>query len=132
MVTSFTDLSGIVLRTLHTLRPSLARYAWSHGAVLCDHYCTELATKHYNFWRIPWSRREGQPGVLLPDGRRAASYPTILFGCERYLFTLESRYPEAFAAESLAAFVQGLESWDQTCDRQQLIATFNTAWPSER
>ena len=131
MVISFTDLGGIVLRTLYTLRPSLARYGWAHGAVLSDHYCTELATKHYNFWRIPWSRREGQSGTLLADGSRAASYPTILFACERYLFSLESRYPDAFSAESFPDFVQGLENWEQSYDRQQLIVAFNTAWPPE-
>lgn len=108
MVNHVSDQSGIVLRTLHILRPSIARFGWTHAMLISSNF----AVPGYNFWKIP-----------------GASYPSSRFACERYLFRLESLFPSAFEATSIAAFAAGLADW--LADPEGLVQTYQQYWPNQ-
>jgi hypothetical protein len=91
MVQHISDQSGIVLRTLFVLRPSIARFGWTHGMLVAPGF----VAAGYNFWKIP----------------EIAAYPSSRFACERYLFRLESLFPNAFEATTISAFAEGIADW---------------------
>ncbi|AGY59180.1 hypothetical protein [Gloeobacter kilaueensis] len=129
MVSGHTTLDGIVLRTLHVLRPGAARFGWVHAHCESAGFTSEAALRHHNYWNLPWTPREG-PQFFGVGTERLASYPTILYGCERYLLRLESLCPMAFSAQTIEQFVAGLADWHQTgCDLARLVELFYASWP---
>jgi hypothetical protein len=88
MVQYISDQSGIVLRTLYVLHPRIARFGWTHAMLTSPGF----VAAGYNFWKIP----------------EVTSYPSSRFACERYLFRLESLFPDAFEATHISAFAEGI------------------------
>ncbi|MBW4698156.1 MAG: hypothetical protein KME03_09720 [Aphanocapsa lilacina HA4352-LM1] len=130
MVAGSTDTGGVLLRTLYVLRPGLARFSWVHAQLACEGLTSEAARRHHNYWHILWTPREGAQSFLDAHNRRLASYPTLRFGCERYLLRLEARCPQAWVAESIAQFVAGLVNWEaDSPDYRPLVTLFESAWP---
>jgi hypothetical protein len=107
MVQHISDQSGIVLRTLYILRPSIARFGWVHGMIASAGF----VAAGYNFWQIP----------------EVNSYPSSRFACERYLFRLESLFPNAFEATTISAFAEGIAPWFP--DKERLVQQYREYWP---
>jgi hypothetical protein len=107
MVQHISDQSGIVLRTLYVLRPSIARFGWIHGMLVSPGF----AASGNNFWKIP----------------EVVFYPSSRFACERYLFRLESLFPQAFEATTISDFAEGISDW--LPDKERLVEQYQEYWP---